>query len=130
MFNPNPANSLLSKTKSANTPITSSSKLSTTEFVTANDVATLPLTFSPVPIAGDRRAMDGENAVGSEVTKIKLDPLLNLSDLGAVGLGGSSTVIVLTIGGAVFDDRGLITTSPPSNVNAESFELSSVSALT
>lgn len=130
VLNPKPVNSLLSSTKSANIVITNSSRLSTTELDMVKPDNEVPRFLKPVPIAGDRRAAEGAYGVGSDVTRMKLDPLRSLSDLGNVGLGGPSTVTVLTMGGARFDDKGRITTSPPSNVSAESFEFSSVSALT
>lgn len=81
-------------------------------------------------------ADDGENAVGSEVTSTKDDALRSVDcrdELEELSCASESCIVtVRTIGGAILGaiDNDLITTSPPSNVRAESRALSSVSALT
>lgn len=75
-------------------------------------------------------ADEGLNSDGLEVNKINDEPRRRGLALGAVGLGGSrvSTLDVRTIGAGVVVARemGLMMTSSPSNVNAESREFNSV----
>jgi hypothetical protein len=74
--------------------------------------------------------------MGFDVTRIKEDGLRNgvplFKDDADGGGSEAGTFDVLTIGIAPEDDPGTgrMITSPPSNVRAESLELSSVSALT
>jgi hypothetical protein len=79
-------------------------------------------------------ADDGLNSEGFDVNKTKEEPRRSGLALGVVGLGGSivSTLDVRTIGVEIEETRemGLIITSSPSNVSAESREFSSVSGLT
>jgi hypothetical protein len=79
-------------------------------------------------------ADDGLNSEGFDVNKMKAEPRRRGFALGVVGLGGSmvSTVEVRTMGVGIVETReiGRMITSSPSNVSAESRELSSVSGLT
>lgn len=126
---PKPGNSLRIVTWSMKTFITSSRRPSTRE---------LEIFWVASFFLGDitrfSRAEEGENSDGREVSRMKDDPRRSGLALGAVGLGGNSvsTLDVRTIGAGVVVARemGRIMTSSPSNVRAESLELSSVSGVT
>lgn len=127
MNSPSPGKSFLAKIWSEKTAIVNSKSSSTIE----------PLRFDTGldllgEITGCNLEAEGPRFEGSDVTRIYDDILLGAWFLEGLRFWAGSTVAVLTTGIPFdeFADKGLMITSLPLKVNAESRECNSVSGLT